>query len=104
MTDGREPGIWLQLLDSVPPAIRYVLAALSLAVLTLVGAMWTRYERQLKRVQDDVDATRSHHDADVIRLYDRIERSEQRLLAKLDDVNRNLITIARNTRHRTDED
>ena len=80
MTTPNPPDVWHLVFEQTPPAIRWVLGVATLGLFTLAGMLWRWQRRDVERVERQVHAR-----------MDRVE-------SKVDEQNKLLLEIARNTR------
>lgn len=82
MAPDGDPDIWQLLFEQTPVAVRWTLGIMTFGMFSLVGVIY-RINRE-----------------DIREIHSRIDRLEYRINERLDEVNAQLLEIARNTRRR----
>lgn len=83
MSAPEEPDIWYLLFEQLPPVVRWILGVLTLGLFSLAGMLWRWQVRNVERVEQQIHA--------------RMDREMRLLHTKLDETNKHLVIIARNT-------
>lgn len=96
----QDANIWFMLYEQTPPVLRWILGVLTFGLFTLFGYLYQRDRRAAMRVEDRLDKR-----IDSLERYTREQFSDlhRDINERLDQINKNILQVVQNTRHRNDQ-